>query len=260
MKAAEEKEITHISRRESDRDIVGPQQFVFQEFMRSQFETLRSDVRADVSAEIKASIDEFKKCLSASLSQPDLQPITSPSMSNQGSEGTRTAPEENAKRKRVASRDAHMKPGQFLMKDESSISSIRELYEEYFVGINGTPSLASLELEGSKWRRYKGMRQRWHERRILIRGLERLVALHGGTEEGITAMQGQLDGIAKRGSSKSPNWAALRKLLMNSDEEKAYQESKRTHGREEMNDEVFDANTEGDGIQQHFPAWAVPMA
>ena len=60
MKAAEEKEITHISRRESDRDVVGPQQFVFQEFMRSQFETLRSDVRADVSAEIKAALMKSK--------------------------------------------------------------------------------------------------------------------------------------------------------------------------------------------------------
>lgn len=268
MKAAEDKEIVYIFRRESDRDVVGPQQLVYQGFVSSQMEMLRSEIMT----ELKAGFDGIKKCLNSSATpsqQPDAQSsvVTSPSTrATRAQPSAGNAPDENTKRKRAASRDAHMQPGQFIMKDESSILSVRELHEEYFIGMNGTPSLRSLEEGGSKWRRYKGMRQRWHERQLLIRGFERLEALHGGTEQGIATMQNMLDGIHKRGSSKSPNWAELRKRFKNSDEEKMYQESKKSRGDEhdtdpgaDMIDDVYDENTEG-GIIQVFPAWAVPMA
>lgn len=90
----------------------------------------------------------------------------------------------------------------------------RELHDfkmfnsEYFVGINGQPSLESLEAKGAQWRDYKGGRQRWCEKRKVASYLQQLKSQYGDSEA-LSMAQRDLDAVPKKGKSSGPNWAAF---------------------------------------------------
>jgi hypothetical protein len=114
-------------------------------------------------------------------------------------------------KKRRTSRAENAGPDQHVQSDDHS--NIAMVWTEYSCGLNGGPSLRSLELQGTKWRSYEGGRQKWYNASFLYRAIERR-QVAGASEEGaITAVQGLLDQIPKRGKSTKPNFAVLRKQL-----------------------------------------------
>ena len=101
-----------------------------------------------------------------------------------------------------------MNVGHVLMSDEHE--DVESYYREYIEGANGRPALKDLEEQGKKWRAYRGGRQKWYKRLVIIKEIERT---------SVEAVQRLLDDVQKTSKkSKKPNWYGLWKKLH--DEEK----------------------------------------
>ena len=111
-------------------------------------------------------------------------------------------------RLRVPSRSMHAVGEQCIMKDFGQTLSIKDFHNEFFVGINGAPSLKSREEGGKQWRDFKSAKLVWSKKLKVANYLRGLISLHGEA----TAMQlaqAKLESIPKRGLSKAPNWDAF---------------------------------------------------
>ena len=104
------------------------------------------------------------------------------------------------------------------MHDHKDVSS---LWTEYTTGINGRPSLLSLEKLGKNWRNYGSMAKRWSAQRQLYCYIERRIPKDPDTGPPIlnsVKIAAEAKAIAElqamityRGASTSPDWQALMK-------------------------------------------------
>ena len=89
---------------------------------------------------------------------------------------------------------------------------MQAFHDEYFVGINGSPSLEDREKGGRAWRNFRSARQTFSKKLKVANYLRPLISQYGATAA-IALAQEKLDSIPKRGVSKAPNWAAFIKEI-----------------------------------------------
>lgn len=111
-----------------------------------------------------------------------------------------------------ASRAHGVGSGHHSMLNWRELHDVSAFNTEFFIGINGQPSLESLEAKGATWRDYKGGRQRFCEKKKVASYLKQLKNAYGEVEA-LSRAQRELDAVPKKGNSKGPNWAAFIEII-----------------------------------------------
>ena len=114
-------------------------------------------------------------------------------------------PKKKEKKGQRRSNNVETARGQVHIKEMSSFKNASDVYEAYFVGINGGESYEQLEKKGKAWRKYKGARDAWCKLGLLARFLERKEA-DGDKQSAVDQLQALADNAGKQGDSDAPNW------------------------------------------------------
>lgn len=98
----------------------------------------------------------------------------------------------------------------------TSLTSISDIWREYKHGLDGDVSIFWLELNHKGWRSYKAGCNAFDRRKAIWATIEKLMSEDGGglTEEAaIASVQQRLDAFPLKGKSKSPDITAFNQKL-----------------------------------------------
>lgn len=106
------------------------------------------------------------------------------------------------------------------------VDTVQALWEEYTIGLQGSPAVRELEKKSKTWRKYEGGRQAYQWHSYIYEQIERLIANGQAEAEAVSAVQADLDRLtaeaqkkekpepsSKRGRPLGPQWKALVKEL-----------------------------------------------